>query len=1700
MPREKKSKSPNRKFWAHPSAQDRNSSFDHDSGHVRNTGEIIDRRKKKGKCPKCGLVKTHKKGVFGLLLTKDTRVGQVYKGICLRCNTLYQAKLMLGEPVDADLDRGTIMETQQIRSNSNNTPVAAVTAVAADRNAQHHTSDRRLSSSSIRAMDETGSMDQTGVSQSRHGSRNQGGISNQSSSNSGSTNPPLPPPPLYRQQANNETTVPSEINQRETMTRHISEISIPPEFQDLSNERSSISSEYYLMGILEDDQYGNNMQQMELPMGSSSTSIGQQSRDCRGSGGNVTSYTSTANRSTPGVEHFDGSSGGRHNEFYQRLLDKASGKPAAAASSSSSSSSSVRSANSSQATSTRALTSSYKRSHIENDTITSPSSPSPTPISSLQRSITNTDSPGASAGASAVSLDDQDEAQKKINEADTLQRKRSSSSQDEFDMRSIGEEGVSSPGAKRAIGKGRIYHRKCTEGSQEESKRNADDEIVTPGAKHATGRDRIYDRKGSQEESKRDACGEASRPGAKHATGRDRIYHRKSIEGGQDESKPGATHATGKRGSLYDRKMVDEGINRPTNNAVDEEVVNDTKRMDDIYAQELIDNSTNCNELFDFLKKNSPLSAPSMIRILIRIRDLLPVSSESSSSRLSWTSEGSANTNKSLPNDWPTLAFNAISDHPSDEMVQAEGFRTMWTITSTNIHFASDLTSYAAKKDIMHAMDTHRRSSLLQGYGAGLIACVVSIEKYALQFLNVNDGKVIKRLMNALKYHYNDGNDHYLNGSVQENVLKALYHLSSASLASSRPMVFFGKKMGHFAGIASAERNPSLHAVEAVLHAMEPLYLKNLSLQIFGNRLLYNIFSFDLIDDEERCNKWISKYLIYAMAAKTCHLKSRAFSESLICFLSKISDRGVASLNRHLFLTIIADVISSSDSPIVAHHGCRCFHNVCALDPEPVSSSQAEVAAVDGITNIISLMEAFKEHQSVQSEACLALVALCAKSSTNKAMVLEEGGIEGIFSAYLSFGSSKPYEGVGLMTKVRACSALISLALDPACKIEMKSSGIIEKFNSILQEDEKIPHELRSLIERLLILTSDEEGDDWLLEFKDGASEDETVVCILAHLRMITNNDDDHHVDTSSLMQNSLRAISKFSSSRAVQESACKVLACLYSSNQRQTGAEQSYIDVLEAVEVSLREHQNCHTVVAAASSVISNMCTTCMTPADEETSQILSDTFYTIILEVVNAMELCIDDITAAEQSSGALWALCNAKPSLVVSLGTINPGKSNTINVLIDAMKKFPSSIELHTNAISVMHSFFIQSENIIKDERSIACVVNVSSVLSKFMKESEGEVATIGTALKILNILADERGYDAKIALSENDEIIAAIVSCMFSYPDSFVIQGTACDIIRTLAVNNLKRSQICHQGGTTRIIDSLKRMKKDSYFVYKGFMALENLVSGADVDVLTANDTPKVVLNAIESLHQSINVQIHGAEAIFHLSSRHDSFKEALVRLGAARLISEAMTRFLPSWEMQQKGCIAIWSISTPKALRSEVGHYAITPIIDGVSAHCSPDDLPSSPQGDKQKFCEDALGAVKCLSTTTTNKRSLEESGAIDLICSIIWLHGDNADLCKAALSALSNICADRDTNQILRISADVLDALVQTMRTHQNKKEVQSLAIVLLRNLTFSPTNCLILQQNKYVSTLVHNAMVNFNTSFEGRAEDVLRVMPSLNQ
>ena len=110
------------------------------------------------------------------------------------------------------------------------------------------------------------------------------------------------------------------------------------------------------------------------------------------------------------------------------------------------------------------------------------------------------------------------------------------------------------------------------------------------------------------------------------------------------------------------------------------------------------------------------------------------------------------------------------------------------------------------------------------------------------------------------------------------------------------------------------------------------------------------------------------------------------------------------------------------------------------------------------------------------------------------------------------------------------------------------------------------------------------------------------------------------------------------------------------------------------------------------------------------------------------------------------------------------------------------------------------------------------------------------------------------------------------------------------------------------------------------------------------------------------------------------------------------------------------------------------------------------------------------------------------------------MHSGNAAICKAALAALCNISVNVDTNEVSEITSDDLEAIVNAMRTHRAARGVQESAIILLRNFTFSSTNIMVMEQNPFLAPLIRSAMSTFNDHFQGRAEDLLRVLPALGQ
>jgi hypothetical protein len=290
-----------------------------------------------------------------------------------------------------------------------------------------------------------------------------------------------------------------------------------------------------------------------------------------------------------------------------------------------------------------------------------------------------------------------------------------------------------------------------------------------------------------------------------------------------------------------------------------------------------------------------------------------------------------------------------------------------------------------------------------------------------------------------------------------------------------------------------------------------------------------------------------------------------------------------------------------------------------------------------------------------------------------------------------------------------------------------------------------------------------------------------------------------------------------------------------------------------------------------------------------------------------------------------------------------------------------------------------------------------------------------------------------------------------------------------------------------GGTGRVNDTLGEFRNDVLTTCKALMSLTNLISGCDVEVLHLNNVANNILQAMTTYNEALYVQVHGAAAIWHLGSRDDLFKDILIDMGAVSQISAAMARFMASEKMTRKGIVALWSISTPQHLKARVVKDGFVSVLNGMSAHVS-----------SEKVCEEGLGALKSMSSVS--KELMDANAALDLIYSCMWLHSHNADIQQASLAALVNLSVDLGNDQVSQISYEELDTIIEIMRIHQNINAVQENAMILLKNFTFSPHNCRILQENRDLVALIRAAVINFHDTCARRAEELLRMLPADTQ
>jgi len=1043
----------------------------------------------------------------------------------------------------------------------------------------------------------------------------------------------------------------------------------------------------------------------------------------------------------------------------------------------------------------------------------------------------------------------------------------------------------------------------------------------------------------------------------------------------------------------------------------------------------LIFDCASCCELLNILKQNS-YSADILILALEKLRDLLPIAHV----------VPDHNHNHSMLNkEWPKIFAPIMSSkYSSNAIVHSGLLHTLWSIVSLNQRYISDLTLVAEMKDIIHVMEAHIEDESVQEFGCGLIACIGSSQKHALGLLRACNGKFIQLLIDALSYPYRGGN-------VQENALKALFRLSSASLSSDTPSEFFEMVCSLH---GSHDRNSLENTMNTIIHSVQR-YPKNTSLQIHGLRLLWTILDSDTVVGEDWHDLMLGKILQHTLAIKAHHQTSQAFHETIICILSKMSCYGLNSFGGQAFpLFVVEIMLAHPKSPVVALHGCRCITNVC--DRSPTSElCQRAVASSNGIHAIISCMETFQESLSVQSESCAALSVICNNSPQNKQQVWRLGGIDRIVCAYDSYSWD---EEMSTTTKIRACIALNTLLLDSRALQDMRNKGIPLKFEEEYSNASR-PDDLRHVIQELLACETCETLRDNITAI---------TTCNIAR----------NNISNSRLRSNAIKAMKRFPKCAGIHEIGCKLIACIFATANAEFAGE---LQELEIIASSLNEHKDTPANVAAACSALRNLCVFRSTSSFYDVQDFSDILLRSFVIEVVNSMTLHQDDESTLEHASGALWALCAMEEGLVLSFAS-----DNTIGIITKATNRFTESSHLQRHVIGILRTFFSVSDkgmDFLSDELVHAVIRSI---------EESDAVDTI-TAIDIILILT-KKGFQALEILLGNRMLIDSIVGCMYRYPHSLSIQGAGIDILSNIALVNVLKTDVCHSGGTSRIIAALSTLNHDPSVVCKAYAALANLVGGADVEILRACNAPAVMVRAMTAHPHILSVQLGGSYALWALAERSAAlFKEEIVNFGGAEAVAEAMARFVSSKQMQAKGFVVTWSLAVPRHLKSRVGKAVIESLVNGLSAHIS-----------NEKICYDGLGCIKCLSIHPANKELLEENGAIDLIHSCMWRHSGNSSVCEASLAALCNISVIVNPDlgdQVLQITNEDLELVCFVMRTHEHVKGVQEKAVCILKNFTRSPSNILVLLMNPSVAALVQKAMSTFNDSFEGRADYLLQVL-----
>ncbi|EJK57690.1 hypothetical protein THAOC_22236, partial [Thalassiosira oceanica] len=656
------------------------------------------------------------------------------------------------------------------------------------------------------------------------------------------------------------------------------------------------------------------------------------------------------------------------------------------------------------------------------------------------------------------------------------------------------------------------------------------------------------------------------------------------------------------------------------------------------------------------------------------------------------------------------------------------------------------------------------------------------------------------------------------------------------------------------------------------------------------------------------------------------------------------------------------------------------------------------------------------------------------------------------------------FDSAGGGARVHAATALTSLSVDPAVMTAMRESGAVGRFRDCLL-DGSLPPALRGVLEGLVELADGDETADRELSPPGRGRR---------RRRMGAGSSGGTQAARRARWRSWGAASWRAFSSPGDDTSMVPRLV-----------VQGTDVDcVLGTIEARGSHEPG---VAEAGCMAVRNFFLTA--PVDETASEALLPRALSIVSDV--AMAHGQIDLGTLEQALAALRAILHHKSSLASRL------EGNFVSVITSDTQTGLRPIACGNrnvvyHCVSLLGSI-LRGASSIRDE-----YVNntVSGGLVDFIMDANADdldaQCQMEAAMDLLCFLSGS-SYKSRMALLDEDlskatSIIKAVVKAMKKYPQSAPIQGCGCMVFHNIALDNKLRTDICEEGGVGQVVSSLSILADDAQLVMRALRALSNLMGGALVGILRTIDSASIIINAMKRHPQDLCVQVEGASALWALSATRDNaLNSEIVDLDGASVIASAMSQFIASGKMHEKGLAAIWSLCSlvSNEAKETVGRVAINPVVNGLAASVCSDQVVSN-----------GLGCLKCLSTISAIRTLLEESGSIDLVYSCLWIHLQNHSVVQSGLAALCNITINTEANEVMLISEDELAIIVHIMRYHQNVQQVQGNAIQVLKNFTFSPENLAIMGNDPHLPELIRSAKATHRICFQGRADDLLQLLP----